>query len=331
MLFRRFSFYFAVAGIAAAVALIRRTDRRPPAPEPVSAPARSPYEHSVAATGLIEAARENVRIASPKPGLVTRVPVKVGDAVRSGDPLFQLDDREATSRVATMEAQLDAMRATLAAEEVALADAEDQLARFQKLRDDRVATEEELKRRWFAVEGSRARLQSIRAQISAAERQLEQARTDVAILTVRAPRDGELLQVNVRPGEFAPAAVLPEPLMLLGDVGKLQVRADVDEQNAILVEPRSAALATLKGNAALQMPLRFVRVEPYVVPKRSLTGDSLERVDTRVLQVIYEFDRPSFPVYVGQQVDVFIQRRSTNIASATPVSPSSSPASPSSP
>ena len=49
-------------------------------------------------------------------------------------------------------------------------------------------------------------------------------------------------------------------------------------------------------------------VEPYVVPKRNLTGDSLERVDTRVLQLIYEFDRPKFPVFVGQQVDVFIQR-----------------------
>jgi len=328
MIFRRFSFYLALAGIVAAIALIRKTDRKPPAPPPVSAPARSPFPHSVAATGLIEAARENVRIASPRAGLVTGVPVRVGDAVKSGDPLFQLDDREAVSRVATMEAQLDAMRATLAAEEVALADAGDQLARFQKLRDDRVATEEELKRRWFAVEGSRARIQSTRAQIAAAERQLEQARTERSILTVRAPRDGELLQVNVRPGEFAPAAVLPEPLMLLGDVGKLQVRADVDEQNAILVEPRAPALASLKGNAGLQMPLRFVRVEPYVVPKRSLTGDSLERVDTRVLQVIYEFDRPAFPVYVGQQVDVFIQRNPTNHATFSPSSPAPEPSSP---
>lgn len=49
-------------------------------------------------------------------------------------------------------------------------------------------------------------------------------------------------------------------------------------------------------------------MEPYVVPKRSLTGDSSERVDTRVLQVIYEFNRPQFPIYVGQQVDVFIER-----------------------
>jgi len=43
------------------------------------------------------------------------------------------------------------------------------------------------------------------------------------------------------------------------------------------------------------------------VPKRSLTGDSTERVDTRVLQVLYRFDRGDLPVYVGQQMDVFVE------------------------
>jgi hypothetical protein len=54
------------------------------------------------------------------------------------------------------------------------------------------------------------------------------------------------------------------------------------------------------------VPLQFVRFEPYVVPKKSLTGDSTERVDTRVLQVLYSFNRDTLPLYVGQQMDVFI-------------------------
>ena len=49
-----------------------------------------------------------------------------------------------------------------------------------------------------------------------------------------------------------------------------------------------------------------MRVEPYVVAKRWLTGDNTERVDTRVLQVIYELDACDAAAYVGQQVDVFI-------------------------
>ena len=48
-------------------------------------------------------------------------------------------------------------------------------------------------------------------------------------------------------------------------------------------------------------------MEPFVVPKKSLTGDNSERVDTRVLQVIYQFDRPAGrALFVGQQMDVYI-------------------------
>jgi hypothetical protein len=58
----------------------------------------------------------------------------------------------------------------------------------------------------------------------------------------------------------------------------------------------------------VRYPLKFVRVEPFVIPKKSLTGDNTERVDTRVLQVIFSLDRPDgTPLYVGQQVDVFIE------------------------
>jgi len=57
-------------------------------------------------------------------------------------------------------------------------------------------------------------------------------------------------------------------------------------------------------------------VEPYVTPKTSLTGSSSERVDTRVLQVIYRFDRRAIPAYVGQQVDVFIETPETPTAGA---------------
>ena len=64
-----------------------------------------------------------------------------------------------------------------------------------------------------------------------------------------------------------------------------------------------------QGNPSLQTPLEFVRFELYVMSKRSLTGDSSERVDTRVLQVIYRFSADRFPIHVGQQMDVFIEAR----------------------
>jgi hypothetical protein len=96
--------------------------------------------------------------------------------------------------------------------------------------------------------------------------------------------------------------------MILGDVEHLQVRADVDEQNAPRLQAGQTATAYLKGDTTQPIELSFVRIEPFVIPKVSLTGASTERVDTRVLQVIYSFKRPQDrPVYVGQQVDLFVK------------------------
>jgi hypothetical protein len=106
---------------------------------------------------------------------------------------------------------------------------------------------------------------------------------------IRALVDGEVLQVNVRPGEFV-GAPPSQALVVLGNVTQLHVRVDVDEYDIPRFIADAPARATLKGQPNDSFPLRFVRIEPYVVPKKSLTGDNTERVDTRVLQVIYAID-----------------------------------------
>ena len=114
------------------------------------------------------------------------------------------------------------------------------------------------------------------------------------------------MQVNVRPGEFV-GAPPSQALMVLGHSAKLHVRVDVDEHDIPRFRKDTPAVASPRGSPDVKYPLKFVRVEPFVVPKKSLTGDTTERMDTRVLQVIYALDstgRP--PVYVGQQTDVFI-------------------------
>ena len=103
--------------------------------------------------------------------------------------------------------------------------------------------------------------------------------------------------------------------MLLGSDTRLHVRVDIDETDAWRLKPDARAVAFVRGNAEFKTPLRFVRIEPYVVPKTSLTGDTAERVDTRVLQVIYSFDPASVSVHVGQLMDVYIE--ASTVAQAT--------------
>ena len=117
-----------------------------------------------------------------------------------------------------------------------------------------------------------------------------------------------MLQVNLRLGEFAQAGPLSTPLMLLGNVDELHVRVDVDENDAWRVGRDAAATAYVRGNPSIKHASKLVRIEPYVIPKKSLTGDSTERVDTRVLQVIYAFD-PQGTACLRRPADGRLHRR----------------------
>lgn len=152
-----------------------------------------------------------------------------------------------------------------------------------------------------------ASLAVAKAAVEQARRAVERAEVDLDLLTVRAPIDGTVLQVNVRPGEFAFAGTLLTPLAVLGNLDPLHVRVDIDEADVPRFKPSAPAHASLRGLASDRMQLAFVRIEPLIVPKRSLTGASGERVDTRVLRVIYALPAGTRHAYPGQQVDVFIE------------------------
>ncbi len=258
-----------------------------------SPPPESQFSERVAAVGLIEASTENIAVGTHLAGIVQRVFVSAGQHVNVGDPLFEIDNRH-------LRAQLDLQRAALAVAVAELADLENQLGRAETLSRQKVISLDELDRRRFGV-------RTLRARVAQADAAAKASETEIARSRVAAPIEGEVLKLNARPGEFAAAGATPEPLLLLGCLVPLHLRVDVDEQDAWRVEARAKAVAAVRGNPSQQTTLEFVRFEPYVLPKRSLTGGSAERVDTRVLQVIYRFQPDGLPIHVGQQMDVFIE------------------------
>ena len=304
-MFKRLSVILALAGIFAAVLLVKKVRHTDPPPPPLAEPARAPFENSIGARGIVESLRENVRIAPAVAALVSKVNVKVGDAVKTGDVLFEQDARDAEALVRIQEAQLHTLGAQVAQAEVNLADKKDSWERMEKLSESQVTSFDERQRARFASQAAASQLATVRAELAGAQVQLSRSKVQLDLLTVKAPRDGTVLQVNTRAGEYA-ALNAQEPAILLGRIDELQLRADVDEDNASRVRPGCAAVAFIKGRHDAEIPLTFVRIEPYIVPKKSLTGESSERVDTRVLQIIFRFEKTQTPVYVGQQMDVFL-------------------------
>jgi RND family efflux transporter MFP subunit len=296
--------------------------RREPVAGPVAEPSHAPFKSYVAGAGIIEAATENIAVATPVGGVATEIYVKVGDHVTAGQPLFKLDDRNLRATLAVEKAQIDSAQAKLNVDIASLNDLQNQLDFYQSVSDTRAVSREELDRKKFAAETGKAHVASSRADVAAAQAQAAATQVDIERLTVTAPVTGQVLQVNLRLGEYADAGPMSTALMLLGNVDELHVRVDVDENDAWRVSPTAPAIAFVRGNPQLSTPLRLVRIEPYVIPKKSLTGDTTERVDTRVLQVIYAFDRTALPVYVGQQMDVYIEApNNPDVAPAGPAGP----------
>jgi multidrug efflux pump subunit AcrA (membrane-fusion protein) len=295
-----------VLGVVFACWTVVRSHRPVPVAAPAAAPALSSFSDFVAGAGLIEPSSELIAIGAPVGGIVSAVAVKAGAEVKADELLFQLDDRSLRAQLAVQESSTALARASLATASAMLGDARDQLARFEAVSDQRAVSLDDLQHRRNAALVAGARRDEAAAAIALAEAQAQVTRTEIARYRVCAPRAATVLQVKVRAGEFATAGVLETPLVTLGDTSVLHVRVDIDENDAWRVGPAAPAEAYVRGNRALHAVLRFVRFEPYVVPKRSLTGDSTERVDTRVLQVLYAFDRALLPVYVGQQMEVFI-------------------------
>src|SRR5688572_5968988 len=145
----------ALLGVLFALFMVIKGARPPKVAAAVAEPAKPPYAYYVAGAGLVEAATENIAVGTPVGGLVLEVHAQVGDRVRTGSPLFRIDDRSLRADLAVKQAAVDSAKSRLdkllkgtREEEVRVAAAE---------HNEALATRDEAKRnyeRWVRMEGA---------------------------------------------------------------------------------------------------------------------------------------------------------------------------------
>ena len=96
-------------------------------------------------------------------------------------------------------------------------------------------------------------------------------------------------------------------VLIVGDVPHLNVRLQIDQEDASRFVPGQSAVCFVRGMPHTPISLTFVRIDPRVLPKQNLAGAPTEQVEIRALQVVFRLKKPPFPVYVGQQVDAFLK------------------------
>jgi hypothetical protein len=246
-------------------------------PELLSPPAATDFVKRISGIGIVEPKSENISISPNVPGVVEKVLVTSGQHVKAGDTLFVIDQ--------------SLLKAQIKTAKIELALAQENLKFYTKAK--KAVSKEELTQITYSAKKAASKLQELE--------------TNLELLKVKAPIDSKVLYVDVRVGEYAPAAILTNPLLVLGDDSVMHVRVEIDETDVQRFKNKVKAVGSLRSSGQKTVDLTFVRSENLIKAKRSLVNDGTERVDTRVLEVIYSFPNDQLNAISGQQMDVFIE------------------------
>lgn len=219
----------------------------------------------------------------------------VADARGRLDRLIRVTDRGTTAN------EQPTLEAAVAIAVAQLAEAEAKLVRVKA-----GAYPEEMAVAEGDARAAAADAAAAQAQLGVAESQLRETEVAREILIVRAPIAGTVLKLDAHVGEYKATGPNSTALLRLGDISTLHVRTDIDELDSWRFDRAGKAVATIRGGSRMQVSLRFVRVVPDVQPKKTLTGENAERIDTRVMQVIYAVENPPAFLQPGMLVDVAV-------------------------
>jgi HlyD family secretion protein len=278
---------------------------------PAFSPAANPYAKGIYAEGIVESYQtngENINIFPNISGTIVAIPVHEGQWVRKGTVLIRFDDSVQKAAVESSKAQIAYARAQL-----------------KNVRDE--LSKDEASYRLDAKSISKYALDDARNAVKVAARNLEvnltsynSARALLAWYTIKTPADGRVLAIKAAVGSYVvtsqgtydPYTQGFDPILMMGpSEDYVSVRCYIDEIliHRLVPGPQMRAQMFIRGTNT-SVPLEYVRIQPYVSPKIELSDERLERVDVRVLPVIFRFVKPKNPaVYPGQLVDVFVAEK----------------------
>ena len=266
--------------------------------DPIKPVATSIYQNSVAGSGITEPKSELINVGVDVAGIVSKIYVAAGAKVKVGQRLFMIDDREAR-------ANYDLKKASYKASIIQTKDLREQFKMVKRIKNKEAISKDEMNKKQYAYELAVEKENQAKAELKLAKIAFDKR-------IIKSPIDGEVLKVNVKLGELYGQGFNSKAAILIGDLAKMYVRIEVDEIESHKVKNGGEGIAMLRGNPDLKIPLEFVRIEPYIVPKTTITGAASEKIDTRVLELLYSFDNSEYGILVGQQMDVYINTNLIN-------------------
>ncbi|MCH9754110.1 MAG: efflux RND transporter periplasmic adaptor subunit [Alphaproteobacteria bacterium] len=258
---------------------------------PTIDPPTSTFKHKIAGLGIVESDTRMISMGSHTEGVVSKIYVSEGQQIDKNSPLFSIEDSE-------FKAKVEHARAKLKVAEIHYEDVSHHLNLFESIKDKRAISYEELSRKRFAAKKAHAEMIEAKTNLKLAEAKFNN-------LTVKSPVDAHILKVNIKAGEYL--GNNGEQPVIIGNLHKMHVRVEIDETDINRINQDARAVGILRSNSKSKIPLKFIKYDPYFMPKSNLNNDITEKIDTRVIELLYEFNNDKIGAFPGQRMDVFIE------------------------
>jgi len=265
--------------------------KEPDKREPFITPPSAHFSHKIAGLGIVESHTRIINISSHTAGIISEIYVSEGMYVKKGTPLFKIEDTEII-------AQLENAEAKMKVAQIHYEDISHNLNLFESIKDKRAVSYEEMSKKRFAAQKAYAQMVESMTNLKVIQMQANK-------FIVKSPVDSHVLKINSHVGEFVNGN--DNTAITLGTLDDLNVRVEIDETDIHRIDQDAQAIGILRGQPNVKINLKFLRYDPYVIPKSNLTNNIAEKIDTRVIELVYSFDRSKVTVFPGQRMDVFIE------------------------
>lgn len=271
----------------------------------------------VVGVGRVEPEQDIISLAANEGGVVSKLYIREGDAVRAGTVVLELENTVASARLTQARARLSTQEAQVLADEKAEAEAQIRLEnlklnaqRLQKLFDSRVETEQNRDNANYEVRNQQAACDRLRASAQVSRARLQETRTELAVAerelalrSVKAPVNGQILSISTQAGNALPpqgqfAELAPE--------GRIIVRCEIDELLADRVQTDQKAVIRAIGTGKELASGTVVYAAPLLKKKSLFAETPGEMEDRRVREVKILLNNPG-ALLLNARVECAIQ------------------------
>jgi HlyD family secretion protein len=300
-----------------------------------------PFPTYISGVGIVEPESGNINISSFFNRIVEKVDVSANEKVEKGDVLFELyhNDLLAQLRIKQQEYEkaltnlhklqalprdedLTISKEVLNKAQSVLNESKAQYDMVSNLSNPHAISKEEQDKRLYGYQQAEAELKKAQSEylkvksgawppeLKIAQHEVDQVKADVDAIEleiqrtyIKSPLNGTVLKINIHEGETLDPN---KTAIILGNIDELYLRVSIDQFNLMRFNPNSPAVAFRQGDHSNGFPLKFIHVDPIMVPKKYLTNDVNEKVDTHVFEIVYSIEKKDAPLIIGEQMDVYI-------------------------